>query len=103
MFFRLTIKRNQIGKTNLVNVPKFPILENTKRALNINFISLSILLVFMPINLANIYTILTEATCKDPTSKGWYLLAFSSYGFILYFPFMIEKKLDKFPIYPRNY
>ena len=83
MFF----KRNQIGKKNLVNVPKFPILEHTKRALNINFISLSILLVFTPINLANIYTILTKATCKDSTYflKGWYLLAFSSY------------------IYPRNY
>ena len=83
MFLRLRIKRNQIAKTNLVNVPKFPVLENTKRALNINFISLSILLVFMPINLTNIYTILTKATCKDLTSKGWYLLAFSSYGCIL--------------------
>ena len=98
MFFRLKINRQQITVLNILNAPKYPLLQNAKRALNVNLISLSTLLVLMPINMANIYTFFSDATCTDLTAKGWYLLAFSSFCNIVSIPFMIEKKLDKFKL-----
>ena len=74
---------------------KTTIIDPARRALRINLITLSLLMMISPHNLLNVYSYFSEEGCTDNLITISRIVGLAQYFFVMIYPFILMSKLSK--------